>query len=172
LPTTPVHDLTVHPRDSELVIGTHGRGAFIMDVEPLQTFKEKTSGKTAHLFDIRPVKLPVPRTNGEWAIEKHRNAYIYYYLDKSQKKVEIVILQEDKSSSKDKSKKQPKVIKKLDGTNDRGINCALWNLTFEGGTELGKGFATSGRYVKPGTYTVRISVGKTILTGKIEVKRR
>jgi photosystem II stability/assembly factor-like uncharacterized protein len=172
LPTTPVHDLIVHPRDNELVIGTHGRGAFIMDVEPLQTFIEKTSHKTAHLFDTRPVNLPIPRENGEWAVEKHRDAYIYYYLEKPQEKVEIVVLEEDKNSSKDKTNKQDKVIKKLDGTNDRGINCALWDLTFEGGTELGKEFATSGQYVKPGTYTVRISVGKNILTGKIEVKRR
>jgi len=174
LPTTPVHDLIVHPRDNELVIGTHGRGAFIMDVEPLQTFIEKTSNKTAYLFDIRPVKLPKPRTNGEWAIEKHRDAYIYYYLEKPQEKVEIVVLQEDKNSSKDKTNnnKKVKVIKKLDGTNDRGINRALWDLTFEGGTELGEEFGTSGEYVKPGTYTVRVSVGKTILTGKIEVKRR
>jgi hypothetical protein len=162
----------VHPRDNELVIGTHGRGVFIMDVEPLQTFIEKASGKIAHLFDIRPVKLPVPRTNGEWALEKHRNAYIYYYLEKPQGKVDIVVLHEDKSTNKDKTNKQSKVIKKLDGSNDRGINCALWDLTFEGGTELGKGFATSGKYVKPGTYTVRISAGKTILTGKLEVKRR
>ncbi len=32
LPTVPVHDLVVHPRDRELVIGTHGRGIYIMDV--------------------------------------------------------------------------------------------------------------------------------------------
>ena len=32
LPTTPVHDLFVHPRDRKLVIGTHGRSVFILDV--------------------------------------------------------------------------------------------------------------------------------------------
>ncbi len=36
LPTVPVHDLVVHPRDRELVIGTHGRAIWIMDVLPLQ----------------------------------------------------------------------------------------------------------------------------------------
>src|SRR5262249_39820707 len=36
LPTVPVHDLVVHPRDRELVIGTHGRGIYVMDVRPLQ----------------------------------------------------------------------------------------------------------------------------------------
>ncbi len=32
LPTTPVHDLVIHPREHELVIGTHGRGVFVLDV--------------------------------------------------------------------------------------------------------------------------------------------
>ena len=32
LPTTAVHDLVVHPREHELVIGTHGRSVYILDV--------------------------------------------------------------------------------------------------------------------------------------------
>ena len=36
LPTVPVHDLEVHPRDKELVAGTHGRSIWIVDVAPLQ----------------------------------------------------------------------------------------------------------------------------------------
>jgi len=36
LPTTPVHDLVVHPRENELVIGTHGRSVYILDVEKIK----------------------------------------------------------------------------------------------------------------------------------------
>jgi len=36
LPTTPVHDLMIHPREYELVIGTHGRGCFVLDVSSLR----------------------------------------------------------------------------------------------------------------------------------------
>jgi len=31
-----VHDVVVQPRDRELVIGTHGRGIYILDAAPLQ----------------------------------------------------------------------------------------------------------------------------------------
>ena len=31
-----VHDLVIHPRDRELVIGTHGRGIWVMDIAPLE----------------------------------------------------------------------------------------------------------------------------------------
>ena len=35
LPTTPVHDLVIHPRENELIIGTHGRSVFILDVDSI-----------------------------------------------------------------------------------------------------------------------------------------
>ncbi len=35
LPTTPVHDMVVHSRDYELVIGTHGRSVFVLDVKSI-----------------------------------------------------------------------------------------------------------------------------------------
>ena len=37
LPTTPVHDLFVHPRDPVLVIGTHGRSVFTLDVRKIRS---------------------------------------------------------------------------------------------------------------------------------------
>lgn len=39
LPTTPVHDLVVHPRDHEIVIATHGRSVFVLDARPIQLHK-------------------------------------------------------------------------------------------------------------------------------------
>jgi len=36
LPTTPVHDLVVHAREYELVVGTHGRSIFILDVKDIK----------------------------------------------------------------------------------------------------------------------------------------
>ncbi|HEX6559622.1 MAG TPA: hypothetical protein VF021_09165, partial [Longimicrobiales bacterium] len=38
LPTVPVHDLRVHPRDRELIAATHGRSIWIVDVAPLQQY--------------------------------------------------------------------------------------------------------------------------------------
>jgi hypothetical protein len=36
LPTTFVHDLVIHPRDDIMVIATHGRGMYAMDVQSIQ----------------------------------------------------------------------------------------------------------------------------------------
>ncbi|HEX6063620.1 MAG TPA: hypothetical protein VFZ04_05325, partial [Longimicrobiales bacterium] len=47
LPTTPVHDLLVHPRDRELIAGTHGRSIWVVDVAPLQQFGAQLLAATA-----------------------------------------------------------------------------------------------------------------------------
>ncbi|HEY7699749.1 MAG TPA: hypothetical protein VIE88_15105, partial [Vicinamibacteria bacterium] len=52
-PTVAVHDLLVHPRENDLVVGTHGRGLFIFDdATPIQRIQE-AANKPAHLFPIR-----------------------------------------------------------------------------------------------------------------------
>ena len=41
LPTVAVHDLVIHPRHRELVIATHGRSIYIVDVAPLEELTAK-----------------------------------------------------------------------------------------------------------------------------------
>jgi photosystem II stability/assembly factor-like uncharacterized protein len=41
LPTNPVYDLRIHPREKELMIGTHGRGVYLLSVKPIHRLSEK-----------------------------------------------------------------------------------------------------------------------------------
>ena len=52
-----VDDVVIHPRERELVIGTHGRGIWVMDIAPLEQIVEKVLTASAHLFDVKPVTL-------------------------------------------------------------------------------------------------------------------
>lgn len=56
LPNTAVHDLVVHPRDRELVAGTHGRSVWIVDVLPVQDLTSEVRAKAAHLFHVAEVQ--------------------------------------------------------------------------------------------------------------------
>ncbi len=51
LPTVPVYDLKIHPRDRELIAGTHGRAIWILDVNPLQQLTSDVLAKSAYLFE-------------------------------------------------------------------------------------------------------------------------
>jgi photosystem II stability/assembly factor-like uncharacterized protein len=54
LPTVPVHDLKIHPRDHELIAGTHGRSIWIVDIAPLQQLTDEVLASDFHLFDPKP----------------------------------------------------------------------------------------------------------------------
>lgn len=54
LPTVAVHDLTIHPRENDLVIGTYGRGLFAGDITPLQELGADVLTRPLHVFDIEP----------------------------------------------------------------------------------------------------------------------
>jgi photosystem II stability/assembly factor-like uncharacterized protein len=55
LPTARVDDILIHPRDNDLVIGTHGRSIWIMDdITPLEQLNEKALASDLYLFDVRP----------------------------------------------------------------------------------------------------------------------
>jgi hypothetical protein len=50
LPTVPVHDLKIQPRDHELIAATHGRGIWIADVSALEQLNDSVFAKGSYLF--------------------------------------------------------------------------------------------------------------------------
>ena len=61
IPGVPVHDLAIQTRENDLVVGTHGRGIFILDdLAPLEHLAEAKSAKVAYLFPIKDALLYQP----------------------------------------------------------------------------------------------------------------
>jgi hypothetical protein len=88
MPTVAVHDLLIHPRDGDLIAGTHGRGLWVMDdITPLQQMTQTVRSAAAHLFENRVatqwLNLQPQHNGGEIAFvgqNPTRNAVINYYL--------------------------------------------------------------------------------------------
>ena len=75
LPTVPVHDLKIHPRDRELIAGTHGRSIWIVDIAPLQQLNQQVVAATAHLFAPKPAyQFGEPPTGGEFTAQLYFQA--------------------------------------------------------------------------------------------------
>src|ERR1700730_4100184 len=56
VPSVRVDDIQIHPRTSDLVIGTHGRSIAILDdTVPFREFSPEIAAKPAHLFSVRSV---------------------------------------------------------------------------------------------------------------------
>jgi photosystem II stability/assembly factor-like uncharacterized protein len=55
VPTVSVMDLAIHPTFHDLVLGTHGRAAFVLDdLRPLRGMSEEILASTLHVFEVPP----------------------------------------------------------------------------------------------------------------------
>lgn len=97
-----VDDLVIHPRERELVVGTHGRGIWVMDVAPLEQLTADVLTADAHLFDVKPVTLvkkqarpaaglPLPGSKGAYVAPNPPSGIAVSFLTtaKSAGKVEV-----------------------------------------------------------------------------------
>lgn len=58
MPTVSVYDLVIHPRDNDLIAGTHGRSIWVMDdITPLQQLSEAIAKQPVYLFEQRQATL-------------------------------------------------------------------------------------------------------------------
>ena len=86
LPTNPVHDLQIHPRENELIVATHGRGIYIADITPLQGLTPQAMAADAALMDIQPVvqwgggQTPLTASNNYAGQSRPAGVAINYYL--------------------------------------------------------------------------------------------
>lgn len=54
IPSVPVKDITIQSRESDLVVGTYGRGVFVTDISPLRQLTSKVLKKLIYLFPVEP----------------------------------------------------------------------------------------------------------------------
>ena len=72
LPTVPVHDLQIHPREGEIIAGTHGRSIWIADIKPLQQYAQAVVDADAHLFaPAEAYQFGTAKTGGEFTAQAY-----------------------------------------------------------------------------------------------------
>ncbi len=55
LPTVRIDDIIIHPRDRDLIVGTHGRSIWIVDdISPLEQMTDQTASQDIVVFDVHP----------------------------------------------------------------------------------------------------------------------
>ncbi|MEZ5038659.1 MAG: glycosyl hydrolase [Saprospiraceae bacterium] len=61
LPAVAIHDLVIHPREKDMIVGTHGRSMYIGSVKELQQLKPELLAKAIHAFGTEKI-----RQSGFW----------------------------------------------------------------------------------------------------------
>jgi hypothetical protein len=173
LPTIPMSDLKVHPRDNDLIIGTHGRSIWIGDISPLQQFTPEAQAEDAFLFQPEPVQYwQLARGNqggmftafgGDqdfFAPNPPNGAVIWYYL-KSDTDKDVKVVVYDAAGDE---------LRSIDGSQKAGFNSVVWNLRGRSGD--GGGRRGGGGAVAPGTYLVKLKVGDKELSSTLRIESK
>ena len=135
MPTVRIDDLIIHPRDRDLIAGTHGRSIWILeDISALEQMTDQTMTTDAVLFDVRPATAWVSDiqkqiTVGGQKVFRAANpdpgTAISYWLKADAGNVRVDI-----------SDVTGRVVRTIDGTKTAGLNRVRWNLQ---GTPAGRG---------------------------------
>lgn len=176
LPPVSVRDIKIHPRDGDVIIGTHGRGAFILDDATPLRLLDRALQSEAFLFPIRrATRWQIADLDANQGQRSYRaenppdGALVRYYLrEVPERPLSLVVTD---------AAGQPVRTMELEATHP-GINRAVWDLRHDGptplhGAEEPGGFfggPPSGPRVVPGSYTVTLRGTGAGLSQPVEVR--
>jgi photosystem II stability/assembly factor-like uncharacterized protein len=171
-PAAAVRDLVVQPRESDLVLATHGRGIWIIDdISPLRSLKPELMDKDAS-FIPGPPAIQYFNTQGGWpegdetfgGPSRATDAFITYYQKRRHIFGDLKIEVFDQDG---------KVLDTVAGSKHRGLNRATWGMRLKPPQVPPAAAAlfpaSQGPRVLPGTYTVKLTKGDQTYTGALKV---
>ena len=177
LPTVPVFDLQVHPRDNDLIVATHGRGIYILDdLGALAQADPAALDADLRVFDVEPAtayRVYAHKGNTGHKFMAGANppegATITYFLkSKPGEKEDVKITITDAAGT---------LVREIKGPKEKGINQASWDLRLEPPAppppaSAGESFfgPPRGPLVGPGTYTAKVTAGAASATRPIVVE--
>ena len=171
-PAVAVRDLTIHPRDHDLVLATHGRGIWIVDdISPWRALTADLLSQEAAFVSARPVQQRI-EANGGWANgaaafvgDNPPDAAVITYYQRSRHlfgKLKIEVL--DASG---------RVVDSLPASKRPGLNRVIWSMREKPprvprAVQLA-GAGLRGPRVLPGTYTVRMTKADKVSETKLTI---
>ncbi|MGH7475048.1 MAG: VPS10 domain-containing protein [Longimicrobiales bacterium] len=178
MPTMAFNDLVIHPRDNDLVLGTHSRGVWILDqVNAIQELTPQVLASEAHLFTTSPAEQiryarVVAHTGDMYfrGANPPAGAIIDYWLGEARDSGDVAITIRD-AAGREITAVRPSLR--------AGINRVLWDLRYpalpprpgdgeDEGEDEDEG--PDGPLVVPGSYTVRLVVGGRAYEQPLEVR--
>ena len=199
-PTVPVKDLVIQPREHDLIIGTFGRAAWVLDdIRPLRAIANgKIASKKLALFAPPTAyqaanQQPTGSRFGADAMyqgeNRKRGAMISYYINKplEKKKKESAKNEELDSKEDENTVKYDSIqLEIFDGARqirtlkfktpkESGIHKTSWYLREKGVARASRRIRKSssepgGVSVKPGTYRLKMTYGEEVSEQNIKVE--
>ena len=167
MPSAPVTDMVIHPREQDLVAGTYGRGIWIADIAPIREMTEDNLNRDVYLFAVKPKPIRRDGAQGNYRFlgssfpvtpNEPNGLLINYYLKQdAAQPVNITIA--DSTGN---------VVRRLPGAQKAGIN-RINSEPFAGFGGGGRG-GQQRAAMPPGEYTVTLETGSVKLSQKAQIR--
>ncbi|MFK7829908.1 MAG: WD40/YVTN/BNR-like repeat-containing protein [Congregibacter sp.] len=173
LPTTAVHGMVVHPRDNDLVIGTHGRGFWVLDeLSLLEALTPDVVTGHSYLAEPRPATQirDVNRGRNSFgqsyftARNPPRGAIIDYWVGDGAVGLPVTV---------DVLNRRGEVLARIaESTAERGSQRVVWDLRYPAPpTDSESSWRRPlGRFVPATDYKLRLTVGDQVHTQSLSVR--
>lgn len=160
------YDMMVHPRDNDLIVGTHGRSIFVANVKPLQTLRGAALQKGVVAFSADDIRFSERwgEKQYEWAKPSEPGTTILYYVGKASAAVKAEVY-DDKNN----------LVRVLQGSGEAGIQALLWDVRIKTVEPPAKGKKTSSvsevlKYAGKGKYKIKLVNGDDSSEVSLEIK--
>lgn len=162
LPHTPVHDLAIHPKAGDLIIGTHGRSIYLADIAQLRQLNEDILAKDLHLF--APDKVTFSE---RWGAKGAA------WRDAFEPKVTLHVYTKTSGSATFTVKEASgKTLQTFSQSLRKGLNEVTYNLSAQAGSLSKQKAGENGVvYLPEGEYTVVASIGSVSSEGTLKVAK-
>ena len=121
LPAVAVHDLVIQSREKDLIIGTHGRSIYKMDVSVLQQLTDSILNKNLHLFPPDEITH-----NENWGMQDS-----YYWEDPETPSMDLIIFSLTNSKATVSVMLDTLNLKTWNAPIDRGLNYLSYDVTYD-----------------------------------------
>jgi photosystem II stability/assembly factor-like uncharacterized protein len=164
MPTMAINDLVIHPRDNDLVLGTHSRGIWILDdINALQELTPDVRAADAHLFTIEPAYMIQYRS------ERGHTGDMIFYGRNPDRGVRVDFwLAEGGPVELSVADATGSEIARWSRRGGAGLNRQTWSLRHARPGQR-EDSPPAGPFVVPGTYTVRLEAAGTTVERPVEV---
>ncbi|MCZ6918139.1 MAG: glycosyl hydrolase [Gemmatimonadetes bacterium] len=168
LPTTLYDDMVIHPRDNDLVLGTHGRSVYVLDdLSALVEWTPQVAAAPAHVFSIRAATI-----KHFWKDTSYRGQAAYAGENPPDGAIVGYVAQGGADATLEIRNASGDVVRRLDVPASWGqIQRVTWDLRHETppGSQFGRDanpaladmpqpVGPRGHFVSPGTYTATLTV--------------
>jgi photosystem II stability/assembly factor-like uncharacterized protein len=152
-PTVPVDDLVIHPRENDLIVGTHGRSIYVLDdISPISGLTQEVASSELHLFPPRAVSIVQRWKHESYSAQRvfagpnpPAGAILTYHLRTESKGPATITIRNAGGA----------IVRELTGTTAAGFNRVIWDLRGASPAVLAN---ARGPFVVPGRYQVTVNV--------------